>query len=82
MRAVDERGTVWRQPVIEFDGFGTAKHASVNADMRVLDIVDEPFDPVLGGICVTGLDEMPTRVDLVCSLYPVPRVGDEVCCGH
>jgi len=78
MRGVDEPRTYGRKPVTEFDGFGTAKYASINADTRVLNIVEKPFDPVFGGIRMTGLDEMPIWVDLVCGLCPVSRVGNEV----
>jgi len=53
-------------------------HASVDADSRVLGTVDEPFEPVLGAICMTGLNANPICVDLVCGLDPIPRIGDEV----
>jgi len=59
MRGVDERGTHGRKLVIEFDSFGAGKHASIDANTRVFDIVNKPFDPVLRAICVTGSDEVP-----------------------
>ena len=60
LRRVDESRAHGRELAIEFDTFGTAEHARINADTRVLGIFHEPFDPVFWAIFVTGLDELPT----------------------
>lgn len=81
LRGEDELGALGRKLVGELGSLGMGKHASVNANSGVLGTVDEPFDPVLGAIYMTGLEATPVRVDLICGLDPVPRVCDEVGCG-
>ena len=81
LRGVNELTALGGKLVVEVGSLGMGKHASVNANSSVLGTIDEPFDPVLGTVYVTGLDTMPILVELACGLDPVPRVGDEVGCG-
>jgi hypothetical protein len=81
LRGVDKLAALGSELVVEFGSLGVGNHASVNANSGVLGAADEPFDPVLGAINVTGLDANPVCVDLGGGLYPIPRVDDKVRAG-
>ena len=59
LRRVDELGGFVRKLGIELGSLGIGEHAGVDANAGVLGSVDKPLDPVLGAVCVTGLDGMP-----------------------
>jgi hypothetical protein len=81
LRGINKLGALRIEQFVEFVGHGTGKHTSVDADSGIFGAVDEPCDPILGTIAVTGLDAYPMVVDLFSGLDPVPRVGDEVRSG-
>ena len=56
-------------------------HAGVNANLRILRTIDQPFSPIFGTIDITCGYKVPVVVQLTFSLDPVPRVGDEVRSG-
>lgn len=59
LRGVDKLATLGSELVVELSGLGVGNHASVNANSGVLGAADEPFNPILGGINVTGPDAYP-----------------------
>ena len=79
LRGINELGTLWSELVVELGSLGIGKHASVDTDSGILGAINKPFDPVLWAVYMTSLDAKPVvGIDLICCLYPVPRVGEEI----